>query len=152
MEGRAAHILCLFPVTVVEASVGTPRRGCFPSCPTPGPAPSWFGPALLGQGPESVPAQTGRREPDLAFVHTFLGSDAQERSLSDPHEGSTEHPRPFANDALCLTPGALIPSLIQPLPTLGTRLQEWSVVKLNDAQPLVSSDADSNRDRLCRHK
>ena len=95
VEGKAAHILCLFPVTVAEAGVGTPRRGCFPSCPTTGPAPSWFGPALLGQGPESVPAQTGRREPDLAFVHTFLGSDAQKRSPGDPHEGSIEHPRPL---------------------------------------------------------
>lgn len=48
-----------------------------------------------GLGPESPPAQTGSREPDLAFAHTFLGSDAQERSPGGPHKGSTAHPCPW---------------------------------------------------------
>lgn len=53
------------------------------------------------------------------------------------------------SDSLCLTSGALTPSLIQPPPTgAGTWLegQDGAVVKLNDA--LVSSNAESNRVRL----
>ena len=82
MEGTTALLLLC---EVVRARLGTPYLHL--GHPLSGLAqPSW------GLGPESPPAQTGSREPDLAFAHTFLGSDAQEHFPSDPHKGSTAHP------------------------------------------------------------
>lgn len=82
VEGTTALLLLC---EVVRARLGTPYLHL--GHPLSGLAqPSW------GLGPESPPAQTGSREPDLAFAHTFLGSDSQEHFPSDPHKGSTAHP------------------------------------------------------------